>query len=237
MQPQAAPVGYTGSEGASGRMVVGRPAAGARFNTRRGERVRIVRHSQLGRRGCQYPRHRLPCAPVPPGRRELPRAQAIVLACALLGFPLIAFIVLDCRPDAICAMLIAVGSMMILMRPWVTGPLRDQVAAGVLLDLALLWKPSVFHLTLVLFGAAMGLAGLRAYLSGCPLKRVLTAGLISFSVAALLALPHYALALPRILEIHLRRGVRGASRALGSMGQGQVFRRPCALLPNWAGRP
>lgn len=131
--------------------------------------------------------------------RPLPLVQATLLAVALLGFPLVGHTVMDFRPDMICALLIAVGTLFIVVRSGWVASRRDQIVAGLIFAAALWAKPSIFPLTIFLFGSAMGLASLGA-LRRRDFKSPLTAFLLTSGTAFLLSSPYYVSELPTIID-------------------------------------
>ncbi|HEX4569436.1 MAG TPA: hypothetical protein VH184_03340 [Dongiaceae bacterium] len=130
---------------------------------------------------------------------DLALGHAILLAIAFLGFPLIGDALMTFKPDWFCALLAAAGSLFILLRPdWLTSR-RDQLIAGAILGAALWAKPTVFHVVIGLFGAAMLLASLQA-LRQWNIKTAATAGLVTMGTGILISLPYYALELGHVLD-------------------------------------
>ncbi len=109
--------------------------------------------------------------------------------------PFVGMAVHEFRPDHAVALLTAIGIFLLLTGPFVHGPRRRQIAAGVWLGLALLAKPPVFPQTLALGGSALVLATIADWIAvqrrprlGATVRAWL-AVLIPF---ALIPLPHYA---------------------------------------------
>ena len=129
--------------------------------------------------------------------KRLPIGQGTMLAIALLGFPLAGLSIIDFRPDIICGLLIASGTLFILLREsWIYSR-TEQLIAGILFGSALWTKPTVFPFTVVLFSLAIMLANF-----GSPrgeAKNVLKAGLVTSGIAVLISLPYYALKLPEVI--------------------------------------
>lgn len=128
----------------------------------------------------------------------LPLWASSVLCTALLGSPIVGILIIEFRPDALCALATASGALLIVLGRWSRGDGRTCIGAGVLLGVALLTKPAIFLLTFAVFGAAMLIAGLPRIRSGW--REILRAAAISSGVAALLAAPHYAVAFGNILQ-------------------------------------
>jgi hypothetical protein len=125
-------------------------------------------------------------------------AQGSVLAVALLGIPFFGITVMQFRPDMICSLLIASGALYIILVPQWLERSREQLIAGLLFAAALWAKPTVFHLTAVLFGTAMLLASsslLRAGNLRQPMKACLTTTVVAVGAAV----PYYAFAGGRVV--------------------------------------
>ena len=131
--------------------------------------------------------------------RPVPIGQATLLAIALLSVPLVGHTLMDFRPDMICGRaIIAVGTLWIVLREdWISSG-RDQVLAGIIFAMALWAKPSVFHLTIILFGSAMLLASLR-HLYRRELWEPMLAMIVTVGTAVVLSLPYYFLKLSETL--------------------------------------
>jgi hypothetical protein len=125
--------------------------------------------------------------------------QAVLLAIAFFGFPFAALTVMSFRPDMFCSLLIACGTLFIVARPqWLTER-RDQLVAGLILAMALWSKPTVFPLTLALFGAAVLLSSLGSLLRG-SFKDPVRAALVTLGTGVLLSAPYYSFTLKRVTD-------------------------------------
>jgi hypothetical protein len=96
--------------------------------------------------------------------KSVPLGQGVLLAAALLAAPFFGLTVMQSRPDMICSLVIAAGTLFILLKEGWISERRDQIIAGALLGAALWCKPHIFPLTLGLFGAAMLLVTIGALL-------------------------------------------------------------------------
>jgi hypothetical protein len=123
---------------------------------------------------------------------DLPLGQATLLAIALLGAPFFGVTILESRPDMFCSLFIAAGTIGIIATPWGRSR-RIQVLTGLAFGAALWAKPTVFHLTVALFWAAMFLASLPSFIRR-DLKQPVIAGVVTTGVATAVALPYYVLA-------------------------------------------
>ena len=126
--------------------------------------------------------------------RDVPLWMTTLAALALLGSPLVGIIIIEFRPDALNGLVTASGMLLIILRRWARGETATSLAAGAFLALALWAKPSVFALTIVLFGAAMAAASVPDIWRRATRSNVLRAWALTVGTAALLAAPYYAFA-------------------------------------------
>jgi hypothetical protein len=148
----------------------------------------------------------------------LPIGQAALLGVALMGFPFVGATILEFRPDMFCSLLTAAGTLFIVLRPHWLDSRRDQFVAGLLLAAALWAKPTVFHLTMFLFGAAMLLAGLQAFWRR-EFMAWFAAAVMTGGVGVLFSLPYYMFTLSRVIDYIWRT-------AFGSQASIWVQQRP-----------
>jgi 4-amino-4-deoxy-L-arabinose transferase-like glycosyltransferase len=137
--------------------------------------------------------------------RALPLGTSVVLAAALLGFPLLGLMVLDFRPDMLCAMLTAAGALIVIADPrWRAGDRRSLQLACALFVGALLAKPTLAPVTVVVFGvAAVAVVALQSR-SRAEARRLALLAMRCGGLGALIALPYYLAALPHLIEyIHV----------------------------------
>ena len=126
--------------------------------------------------------------------RDVPLWMTALAALALLGSPLVGIVIIEFRPDAIGGLVTACGLLFIVLRRWARGATATTLAAGGFLALALWAKPSVFALTIVLFGAAMAAASVPDIWRRASRRNVLRAWALTIGTAAVLAAPHYVFA-------------------------------------------
>ena len=130
---------------------------------------------------------------------DLAFCQALLLAVALLGFPIIGETLMVFKSDWFCALITAAGALFILLRPGWLSSGRDQLIAGALFGAALWAKPSVFPVTIGTYGAAMLLASLQAVWQRA-FRAPALAILVTTATGILISLPYYALALGQTLD-------------------------------------
>jgi hypothetical protein len=131
--------------------------------------------------------------------RDLPVWIVACIAAAMAATPMTGLVVVEFRPDALCALATAAGAYLAITRRWADAHVATCVGAGSLFGFALWSKPSLFPLTVALLLAVMAIAGLAA-LRRSGWKKVCRAGTITASVAAAIAAPHYVAAFDRILS-------------------------------------
>ncbi len=121
---------------------------------------------------------------------RLPVSRAVLLASAFVTIPFMDQMLLWFRPDMICALVTAIGILVIaLTRDLPTRP-GKQFQAGLLLALALWCKPTVFHLTLLLFGVAW-LVAFAPLLKARHVRMPIVSGVRILATGTVLALPYY----------------------------------------------
>lgn len=127
--------------------------------------------------------------------RTLPFMTAGIAAAALLAFPLLGLLILECRPDMLCALLTAAGALTIAADPrWREGDRRTLAISGALFVGALLSKPTLAPVT----GVVLGAAALSAILLSQDRKRTARLALVTGGIAVLIVLPYYAAVFPRL---------------------------------------
>ena len=131
--------------------------------------------------------------------RDLPLWQSTLLLTAFILTPFFGLALLWFRPDMFCASIISAGCIYITNRNnWVYDH-RAQKIAGIFVGVALWAKPTVFPLTLLLFGTAILLASAGETIA-LNINRVAKAATRTFAIGALIALPYYAITIRRVLE-------------------------------------
>jgi hypothetical protein len=116
----------------------------------------------------------------------------------LLLIPFAGLLVIDFRPDMLCAILTAAGCLVIVLRPWALDR-REAATAGCLFGLALLSKPPIFMLTMASFGLAMMLATLPHLRTRAFWPELARSWALTWGIAAVFALPHFIFAAPAII--------------------------------------
>ncbi|MEJ8847081.1 hypothetical protein [Variovorax rhizosphaerae] len=128
--------------------------------------------------------------------RSLSLGISTLLAAALLGFPLFGLLVLEFRPDMLCALLTTVGALTIAADPrWRAGDRKMLAVSSALFVGALLTKPTLAPITAVVFAAAAvaAMASQREHA-----KAIARLALICGGIGVLLVLPYYAAVLPSL---------------------------------------
>ncbi|PDT71744.1 hypothetical protein CO683_00870 [Bradyrhizobium ottawaense] len=133
--------------------------------------------------------------------RFIPLSIAAVLAIALLGFPLFGILTLEIRPDALCAVLTAAGTLIITADPeWREGKPSKVLATSALFAGALLAKPTVSPVTVVVFGAAaLAVLCLQA-LKLDDAKRIARIAIVAGGLGAVMCIPYYVAAFRHLFE-------------------------------------
>lgn len=128
--------------------------------------------------------------------RGAPLWQKVLGFLFIGSIPFVPMAVHEFRPDHAVALFTALGAMLLLGAPFVHGPRRRQIVAGVWFGIALLTKPPVFPQTLTIAGASLALATVADWLAAGRLpsvKAVLKSWTAVLVPLVLIPLPHYCL--------------------------------------------
>lgn len=118
------------------------------------------------------------------------------LACAFLLHPIAGILITEFRPDPAVALLTAIGTTWLVMVP---EDRKSLVIPALICGTALLGKPSIFYLTLLLFGVAFLLANRRLIIDRNWHEFWTRTGIMVALVSAV-ALPHYIIAASSIWD-------------------------------------
>jgi hypothetical protein len=129
--------------------------------------------------------------------REMPFWGYVAIALATLSWPLTGALVIECRPDFYTALLTVMGATLMLRTPFLHARARRSALAAALFGAALLAKPSISPVTVLLYGASLAVAVLLE-IRGRPDRKLLvaTAQRLSLCLAITLAIavPYFAFA-------------------------------------------
>jgi len=133
--------------------------------------------------------------------RTLPLATSAAVAAALLGFPLLGLLVLEFRPDMLCALLTAAGALIVAADPrWRAGDRTTLATSTGLFVGALLTKPTLAPVTVAVFAVATAAVLVLQSKSRDDVKRIVRIAAIYGGIAALVVLPYYAAVFRRLYE-------------------------------------
>jgi hypothetical protein len=128
---------------------------------------------------------------------DLPLGVALPAVIASLCIPIFGLAIVEFRPDMWCAGLAVVGTLLIALRD--PRDFRTAVAAGIAFAAALLMKPTLSPLVVILFGAALTLRLAPHLADRTALLSATFACLIVAGLAILIAGPHYVLGLKNLV--------------------------------------
>ncbi len=135
--------------------------------------------------------------------RSIHSGLSVAFSLFLLMVPYAGILIIDFRPDMLCAMLTAVGCIALVTRPWI-GDVKHSALVGILFGSALLSKPAIFPLTLGCYGLAMILSSIPHYKTGSGWK-ILGKSWLWLSVSVLLvAGPFYLIAGSKVVGYIIR---------------------------------
>lgn len=143
--------------------------------------------------------------------RGLPLVWLLAIAAFLLSWPITGQAVVNFRPDIACGLVTAWTALSVASAPWVHASRRLHYAAGVGLGLALLIKPTISPVTLVVVLTALGAATLTDLSQGHSWREwrpIATAWGRCLGLGALIAAPYYLVATPDVVD-YVRRNTFG----------------------------
>jgi hypothetical protein len=117
------------------------------------------------------------------------------IAIAILCWPLIGALVIESRPDIVCALVTAYALLSIVGRPWLASSSGHKFRVSCLVGLAVLAKPSISPLTIFLYFAAITLASIGELMqAGRPIQfgKAIASNLRSIAVVAAISLTYFA---------------------------------------------
>ncbi len=147
--------------------------------------------------------------------RAQPLWAALLALAVTVTAPWVAWMVYVLRPDFGCALLTACGVVAVQSRPLATRSARSIAAAAACFAAALLAKPSVFPLTLLLLLVACAAVILRDHGRHPPRPALWRAGALC-GLALAFAAPYYAVHGGAVVD-YIRMGTWGAGRATGEL--------------------
>ncbi len=133
----------------------------------------------------------------------LPAWVTATVVIAVLAWPILGFLVIEGRPDVVNAFLLAFGCIALVERPWVGAGRGRLLAIALVFAAALLTKPSVFPITIALYGFSLVLATGLDYLDESrtlTLGRMLGRNAAALAITLVVVLPHYVLAVGREIQ-------------------------------------
>ncbi len=137
----------------------------------------------------------------------LPAWVTASVVVAVLAWPVLGFLVIEGRPDIVNGFLLAFGCIGLVERPWVTAGRGRLWAIALLFAAALLTKPSVFPITIALYGFSLMVATGLDYLEAgrtLPIRRMLARSAAAAGITVLVVLPHYMLRIGREIDYIIR---------------------------------
>lgn len=133
--------------------------------------------------------------------RALPPSTASILAAALLAFPMFGLLMLEFRPDALCALLTAAGALTIAADPrWREGDRKTVIIATALFVGALLAKPTLAPVAVAIYGVAVVSVIILQSSSRTDAWRIARMALVSGGIGVLVVLPYYAAVFQRLYD-------------------------------------
>jgi hypothetical protein len=135
--------------------------------------------------------------------KGLSMPQKVLIALAALAWPIMGHLIIECRPDIFCGLLTASFVVLITEKPWLIASKKRHFIIGSLIGAALLAKPTISPVTLILALSAMGLVTMiEVYLLKYKVSpiQIIMPGVRSLGLAILIALPYYLFAFKQVVE-------------------------------------
>ncbi len=133
---------------------------------------------------------------------KLPIAWKIFMMITALTWPIIGHLIIECRPDIFCGLLTVSVIIVITEKPWISANKERHFIVGLILGGALLTKPTISPVTLVLAITAMILVTLIEVFV-CQYqgkkKQIILPFIRVLGLGILIALPHFLFAFKRTL--------------------------------------
>jgi hypothetical protein len=142
--------------------------------------------------------------------RELPFGVTLIVTITTLSMPIFSLAIVEFRPDMWSAGLTVAGTILIVLRD--PREIRTAAGAGLAFAAALLMKPTLAPLVLILFGTALVLRLAPHLRESNQRPRVIISCLIVGALALGLAGPHYALGLKDLIAYY-REHIFGSGAA------------------------
>ncbi len=137
----------------------------------------------------------------------LPAFVTASVVIAVLAWPVLGFLVIEGRPDIVNGFLLAFGCIGLVERPWVTAGRGRLLAIALLFAAALLTKPSVFPITIALYGVSLAVATGLDYLDSgrmLSIRSMLARNATAAGITLVVVLPHYIVGIGHQIEYILR---------------------------------
>lgn len=133
--------------------------------------------------------------------RSLSLATSATLAAAFLGFPIFGMLIVEFRPDMLCALLTAAGALVVVADPrWREGCRATLATATALFAGALLAKPTLAPVTGFVFTVAVLAAVALHSKSWTDAKLITGFALVCGGMGVLIVLPYYASHLSSLID-------------------------------------
>ena len=125
-----------------------------------------------------------------------PRWAYAAVALSTLAWPVTAVTVVECRPDMYAALLTVMGATLMLRSPFLQAPPRHAALIGGLFGVAILAKPTIAPITILLYGVSLATV---LFIERRPLNREFVRNaarqiLLAIAIAAAISLVYFIFA-------------------------------------------
>lgn len=153
---------------------------------------------------------------------DLPRWAFVAIALSVLAWPLTGAIVIESRPDIFASLLTVMGCTLMFRSSLLQAPTRHVVLVAALFGVALVAKPSISPVTLVIYCASLAISifiDWRLSFDRAFFRTAVLRVFESLTVTIIVALPYFAFAW-RDTYIYIYTTTMGKDRALWQVRQG-----------------
>lgn len=131
----------------------------------------------------------------------LPLSSALPLVAAFLGFPIFGLLVLEFRPDMLCAICAIAGAILVVADPrWRAGDRFAWLTSSALFVGAMLAKPTLAPVTIFVFGVAIITTIALHARTHEDTRRIIKVTLQSGGLGLILVIPYYTVAFAHIYD-------------------------------------
>lgn len=149
--------------------------------------------------------------------RMLPIGCGLPLVSAFLGFPIFGLLILEFRPDMLCAIFAATGAVLVVADPrWRAGEHRTWLISTALFVGAMLAKPTLAPVTIFVFTVAVFVVIVLHARTRQNVRSMISVALRAGGLGLILVLPYYASAFSHLYD-YIRTNAFGSQASVWAL--------------------